>query len=131
MHTAPAAATPAGLARRRLGTLGEDVAAAHLQAAGLEILDRNWRDGRRGEIDIVAREGQTIVIVEVKTRSSRAFAPPVAAVTWEKYCRLRRLGARWLALHPQARAGVRLDVVEVVLAPGQPGAVTWLRGVYR
>ena len=59
-----------------VGRFGEDVAVAHLKAAGLTVLDRSWRCGD-GELDIVVRDGPTLVFVEVKTRSTSAFGDPV------------------------------------------------------
>jgi putative endonuclease len=110
--------------------LGEDIAAAHLEAAGMVVLHRNWRCAE-GEIDIVAQDGQELVVCEVKTRRSAAFGPPAAAVTRTKLSRLRRLAAIWLRSQPRSFAAVRIDVVAVTLAPGRPGDVEHLRGVVR
>jgi putative endonuclease len=113
-----------------VGRFGEELAARHLQAAGLTLLDRNWRC-RSGELDIVAADGDAIVFVEVKTRSGNGFGTPAEAVTARKLARLRRLAAQWLAEQPDGRrwADVRFDVVAVVrLAPGGP-RVEHLRGV--
>ena len=104
-------ATTAG-ARRALGQWGEDLAARRLTEAGLVILDRNWRCDL-GELDIVARNGDVLVAVEVKTRTTDLFGPPVAAVTRAKAARLRRLTARWLAEHAVRPREVRIDVVSV------------------
>lgn len=111
-----------------LGRYGEDVAVAHLQAQGMLILDRNWRC-EVGEIDIVAREGNTLVICEVKTRSSLEFGTPFQQLTPRKLRRLRHLCYRWL-VHRQAHApSVRIDVIAVV--QGRQGApvVEHVRGV--
>jgi putative endonuclease len=99
-------------ARRALGQWGEDLAARCLAEAGLVILDRNWRCGL-GEIDIVARSGDALVVVEVKTRTTELFGPPTAAVTRAKADRLRRLTARWLAEHALSPREVRIDVVAI------------------
>ena len=77
---------------------------------------RNWRV-REGEIDIVARYGLTLVICEVKTRSSDAFGLPVEAITAVKQRRLRKLAGIFLAANPQPRCAVRFDVASV-----KPGA---------
>jgi len=105
--------------RAALGAFGEDVAARHLVARGMTILDRNWRCDI-GEIDLVARDRDVLVVCEVKTRRGLAFGTPAEAVTWTKLSRLRRLAARWLAEHPVRPAQVRIDVVEVVV-PGRDG----------
>ena len=65
-------------AKDGIGRYGERVAARHLTDAGLTILDRNWRC-REGEVDVVAREGQVLVFVEVKTRSTTRYGVPAAA----------------------------------------------------
>ncbi|CAM5689239.1 hypothetical protein SALBM135S_07409 [Streptomyces alboniger] len=77
-------------------TVREELATRRLTATGMHILARNWRCGRSGEIDIVARDGDTLVICEVKTRRHGAYEHPMAAVTPTKAERLRRLAACWL-----------------------------------
>lgn len=99
-------------ARAALGRYGEDLAARHLVATGMVILERNWRC-ELGEIDIVARSGTVLVVVEVKTRATDVFGSPVEAVTARKAARLRRLAARWLSEHPIAAAEVRIDVIGI------------------
>lgn len=84
-------------ARGALGRYGEDVAVRTLTAAGMRILARNWRVGRVGEIDVVARDGDVLVMCEVKTRRPGPFGHPSAAITAEKAKRLRRLAELWLA----------------------------------
>jgi len=98
--------------RRALGQWGEDLAARCLVEAGLVVLDRNWRCDL-GELDIVARSGDVLVVVEVKTRTTDLFGPPMAAVTRPKASRLRRLTARWLAEHAVSPREVRIDVVSI------------------
>ncbi|WP_258544126.1 YifB family Mg chelatase-like AAA ATPase [Streptomyces ipomoeae] len=83
-------------ARGALGRYGEELAARRLTEAGMTVLERNWRCGRTGEIDIVARDGDALVVCEVKTRRAGAFEHPMAAVTPTKADRLRGL-ARTLA----------------------------------
>jgi putative endonuclease len=101
-----------------VGRYGEDLAANHLESAGLEILARNWRC-REGELDIVARDGADLVFVEVKTRSSLAFGAPAEAVDRVKSARIRQLALRWMmaqreAGEPEFWARLRFDVVSVV-----------------
>ncbi|MEH3033228.1 MAG: YraN family protein [Aeromicrobium erythreum] len=99
-----------------VGAYGEDVAARHLQSLGLVVLARNWTS-RHGEIDIVARDGDTLVVCEVKTRTSTTHGTPVEAVTPRKAARLRRLAAHWLEVHDVSPPAVRIDVVTVVVPP--------------
>ncbi len=96
-----------------LGAWGEDVAAAHLVAAGMQVLDRRWRTGG-GEIDVVARDGRVLVFVEVKTRSGLGFGSPLEAVTLAKQRRLRHLAVAWLAAHGTHAVDLRFDVVGVL-----------------
>ena len=71
---------------RTLGRYGEDLAARYLGERGMQVLDRNWRC-EHGEIDLVALDGDCLVVCEVKTRRSTAFGEPVEAVTWRKAAR--------------------------------------------
>ncbi|SED84573.1 putative endonuclease [Ruania alba] len=115
-------------AKDELGRVGEDVAADWLTRSGMEVLDRNWRC-REGEIDLVARDGDDLVVVEVKTRRTLTFGHPAEAVTAAKLRRLRTLAARWLAAHEVHPAGLRLDVVAIWRPDGAPTRVQHLRGV--
>lgn len=98
--------------RMRLGQLGEGLAAEHISKQGMLILGRNWRC-RWGEIDIVALDGEQLVIVEVKTRRSTRHGPPFESVTPQKMARLGRLGAAWLADRGGRVSRIRVDVVGV------------------
>jgi len=97
--------------RRALGAHGESLVAAWYEARGFAIVERNWRR-REGEIDLVVQRERTIVICEVKTRSSDRFGMPFEAVTRTKQLRLRRLGAMWLA-ESGVRGELRFDVASV------------------
>lgn len=85
----------------------------------MEILDRNWRaEGRLGEIDIVARDGTALVVVEVKTRRSRMYGAPIEAVTEIKVQRLRKLAGAWLRAHCDIRPSqIRIDVIGIDVEP--------------
>jgi putative endonuclease len=100
--------------RRELGRYGEAYAARHLTAQGMVVLDRNWRCPA-GEIDLVLRDGDVLVVCEVKTRSSTAFGAPLEAVTPAKAERLQRLAAMWIEERGIRPAGVRIDVVGVLM----------------
>ncbi|MFZ2503555.1 MAG: YraN family protein [Nocardioides sp.] len=117
-HTRPAATAAQ---RQALGAYGERLAATHLSDQGMVVLERNFRC-TAGEIDLVLRQGETLVICEVKTRTSEACGSPLEAVDEHKHARLRRLAALWLEAHPAARpADVRIDLVGVTLPTrGQP-----------
>ncbi|GAA5038703.1 YraN family protein [Streptomyces siamensis] len=119
-----------GQARSALGRYGEDLAARRLTEAGMKVLARNWRCGRTGEIDIVARDGDALVICEVKTRKAGSFEHPMAAVTPVKAERLRGLAERWVQEHGGAPpGGVRIDLIGVVLPARGAPVVEHARGV--
>jgi putative endonuclease len=105
------------IARQRTGQRAEELVARRLAAAGWEILERNART-RHGELDIVARDGRTLVFVEVKAGSAgSAFGPerPILAIDARKQRRVRRLATAWMAerrgLPPYAE--IRFDAVGV------------------
>ncbi len=116
-------------AKDAVGAYGERVAARTLTELGMRVLDRNWRT-RQGELDIVAMDGDEVVVVEVKTRSGGSFGHPAEAVTREKVLRLRRLAAEWLATHDVRAAGVRIDVVAVRRRRSGAALVEHVRGVF-
>jgi putative endonuclease len=105
--------------RQALGRLGEDLACAELSRRGYEILARRYRT-RYGEIDIVARDGPTIVIVEVKTRDGHAFGQGADAVTTLKQRRMLRMGTDFLLRRKLADRPCRFDVVDVNIEGGDP-----------
>jgi putative endonuclease len=115
-------------ARKALGDLGERLAVSQLRLAGMTILDRNWRC-EVGEIDIVARDGDALVICEVKTRRGLDYGSPSEAVTRRKAQRLRRLAMRWLETHECHPREVRVDVVSVLCPDRGAAEVEHLRGV--
>jgi len=105
--------------RRRLGDHGEDLAAAALSRQGYKILERNYVTPL-GEIDLIARQGKTLVIVEVKTRKSLRFGSPQESVSLAKQNRLRRLAEHYLKDKRLTGAAVRFDVVAITLAGEEP-----------
>lgn len=100
--------------RRGTGQRGEELAAAHLARQGYEILARNWRC-RAGEMDIVARQGETLVFVEVRTRRGRRLGTPEESVTPAKQARLIEVAQTYLQEMELAGAPWRIDVVAIVL----------------
>lgn len=110
-----------------LGASGEQWASEYLQECGMQVLERNWRC-KDGEIDIVAAEGEVLVICEVKTRRGFAFGAPTESVTPAKLQRLHRLGHRYRAEHGMAWRPLRVDVVGIVVSPGTPRELEHIRG---
>jgi len=101
-------------ARQTLGRAAEDAAARSLQRAGLVVVERNVRSAL-GEIDLVCREGDVVVFVEVKCRRATWGDAPAAAVAWHKQRRLTRLAQHYLKWRRLEGARCRFDVVSVTL----------------
>ena len=114
--------------RSRLGALGETVAAAHLEAQGLNVVDCNFRT-RYGEVDLIAEDSGTLVFVEVKTRRSLAFGAPEESVTPRKRARLAKVAAAYLQLHGLEQRDWRIDVVGVALQRTGPATINHVRAV--
>ncbi len=106
-------------AKDAVGRYGERVAERFLVDSGLVILERNWRCSL-GEIDIVARDGDCLVVCEVKTRSSTAYGHSLEAVSWRKAARLRRLAMAWVdARGVRPPAGAHRPGRRHALTPGR------------
>ena len=97
---------------RFLGDAGERAAVRYLRHQGFRILARQWRD-RSGEIDLIARDGEWIVFIEVKTRRTLAAGHPVEAVTPAKQAQLTRLALHFLKRRGLLERRSRFDVVAV------------------
>lgn len=98
------------------GRLGEDQAAVLLTSKGYTILERNYRSGRWGEIDLICLESDDLVFVEVKTRKSSNFGQPVEAVSWGKRQRLMYAAQQYKLTHPKTPESMRFDVVAISLS---------------
>ena len=98
--------------KRSLGRRGEEIAVAHLQAQGYSILDRNWRCSA-GELDVVAREGETLAFVEVRTRRGNRFGSAEESITPAKQAKLVELAQTYLQEHSLRDQAWRIDVVAV------------------
>jgi putative endonuclease len=98
--------------RQALGRLGEDLAVAELERRGYAILARRYRT-RRGEIDIVARDGETTVFVEVKVKETAEFGTAAEAVTVRKQRRIVAMAVDYLARNRLAGRPCRFDVVAI------------------
>ena len=98
--------------KKNLGAKGEDAASTFLMKKGMQILERNYRWGR-GEIDIVAREGTTLVFVEVKTATTDEYGPPEGWVDSRKQRQIAKIAAAYLQEHRLADIDCRFDVIAV------------------
>lgn len=114
-----------------LGELGEQLATKRLRFDGLKPLYRNFRAPKGGEVDIVCRDGDFLVFVEVKTRRSVEFGRPVRAVNQGKQLLITRGAMAWLRELNHPDVNFRFDVVEVVLEEGKPPQIEHLKNVFQ
>jgi putative endonuclease len=123
------------VARRRTGEIAEELVARRLGAAGWEIVERNART-RYGELDIVARDGRTLVFVEVKgARQDTRFGPekPILSIDFRKQRRVRRLATAWMSERRDQPPydEIRFDAVGVTLdRDGRPLDVEYVKGAF-
>lgn len=108
-----------GVPPLKAGPWGERWAARLLKAHGCRILGMNVRPCRHGELDIVARKGQVILFVEVKTRRNEAYGRPLDAVNRRKRELMRRCATRWLSKKHilNVKTLYRFDAIEVIGSP--------------
>jgi putative endonuclease len=107
------------IARQRLGKTGEDLACRELERRGYAIVARRYRR-RGGELDIIARDGPTLVFVEVKARDGRAFGDAADAVTGFKRRRITRLARDYMMRQHVDNCRCRFDVVSIQFDSGEP-----------
>ena len=118
---------PEHLAR---GASGEKLAARFLRRNGFKILYRNFRGRSGGEIDLVCRDGETLVFVEVKTRSREDFGRPIDAVDRDKQKRISRGGLAWLRMLDDPDILFRFDVVEVIMTKDAEPRIELIRNAF-
>lgn len=100
--------------QKRIGHKGEHIAAEYLRDKGYRILEQNYHT-RFGEIDLVAQEGDSLVFVEVKTRTNMEFGLPEASVTPAKLEKIENAILLWLQDHPDSHDVWRIDVIAILL----------------
>ncbi|MEI7639139.1 MAG: YraN family protein [Syntrophus sp. (in: bacteria)] len=101
------------------GKMGEEIAAEHLVGVGYEILERNFRCPL-GEMDIVARDHETMVFVEVRSRRTDNYGSPLESVGFTKQKKISRVAEYYLNRHGLQQVKARFDVVAVKLSPSRP-----------
>ena len=106
-------------ARQLLGKTGEDLACRELEHRGYAIIARRYRE-RRGELDIIARDGPTLVFVEVKARQDQAFGDGAESVGFFKRRRISRLAQEYVLSHRLTGCPCRFDVVSIQADEGPP-----------
>jgi len=122
-------AEPAGHSTQRDGHAAETLACRHLEAQGLRLIARNVRSPF-GEIDLLMREGETLVFVEVRRRGSERFGTPAETVGARKQQRLRATAAHYLQQHPQeSQKPCRFDIL-AISDEGRARRIEWLRDAF-
>ncbi|WP_183355694.1 YraN family protein [Geomonas silvestris] len=111
------------------GERGESMAATYLQGQGFTIVERNFRCVC-GELDIIAREGRTIVFVEVKCRNNVNYGPPQLAVTPFKQRQISKAALVWLSKKKLYDAEARFDVVAIVARKGEVPVIEHIRDAF-
>ncbi len=110
------------------GRRGEEVAEQYLEERGLELVERNWGN-KWGEIDLIMREREVLVFVEVKAKRGRAYGAPWEMVTQRKLAQIKRMGGVYMReMGWQGR--VRIDVVGVVFQGSEVEEIRWWRDVH-
>lgn len=108
--------------KRSFGNVGESIAVDYLRKNNYSILVRNYRVGRLGEIDIIARDGEYICFIEVKTRSSTIFGMPSEAVNFRKQENIRMLASIYLSNFKLHDNNIRFDIVEIIGTKNSTGS---------
>jgi putative endonuclease len=114
----------------QLGKRGENLACQFLRKNGYKILYRNFRGRTGGEIDVVCRDRDTLVFVEVKTRTGEDFGRPFEAINRDQRKRISRGGLAWLRLLDDPDILFRFDVVEVIIAEGAEPRLELIRNAF-
>jgi putative endonuclease len=107
-----------GSGRIRTGKRGEDMAVTYLKNVGYQIIERNYKC-LFGEIDIIAKDGDTVVFVEVKSRKSEDFGDPQTAVGWEKQKKMSKISLKYLSEKRLYPCNARFDVMAIKILPAE------------
>ena len=117
---------------QRIGQVGENLATRHLKREGMKILYRTFRATHGGEVDIIARDGNILAFVEVKTRTSEDYGRPVDAVNMDKRYLIARGAFEWMRKlgSDGEKINYRFDVVEVLLEKGKKENINLIKGAF-
>ena len=115
--------------RKAIGLLGEELALAHLISHGLRLVERNYRC-KLGEIDLVMLDGPTLVLVEVRYRTTNDYGGAAASVTWGKQCKLAKTAEHLLLKRPELRRhAARFDVI-AISTDGDDPRIDWIKRAF-
>lgn len=115
--------------KKDTGAEGEEIAAELLVKSGFEIIKRNYRYGH-GEIDIIAKEKDTLVFVEVKTRKNLEFGPPELAVTKSKQRQIKKIAEAYLYDKEIKDTDCRIDVIAILLKKNLPPEINHIKNAF-
>jgi len=115
--------------RKQSGDRAETLACHYLERRGLRLLTRNFHC-RRGEIDLVMHDGDSLVFVEVRYRRQTRFGLPAETVSRDKQARIIHCASYWLTLHRGWNEAVRFDVVAIAGSPDEP-SIEWLTNAFQ
>lgn len=111
------------------GKAGENIAINFLEKQELKIIEKNWRFSRMGEIDIIAKDKNTLVFIEVKARSSNLFGNPLESVDEKKFNKIRKLAEIYLSQNPNINYDdIRFDLIGILLK--EKPEITYFKNVY-
>ena len=119
----------ADMDNKTLGERGETIATAYLKGQRFTIVERNFRC-KTGEVDIIARDGNSFVFVEVKTRRNLSFGPPQLALTPFKQRQISKAALTWLAKKKLFGANARFDVIAILLPDHQLPVIDHIRNAF-
>ena len=114
-------------AHNELGKWGEDIAAAFIEKKGYEILQRDWKSGHH-DLDIIARDEDTLVIVEVKTRRNRLYGDPEEAIDYKKRLSLQSAINHYVKSN-RINAPIRFDIISIVGKIGSTPEIDHIKDV--
>lgn len=115
--------------QQTLGRSGEDIAVAYLARARYKVLERNFRT-KCGEVDIIAREGKTLVFIEVKTRRNLSYGCPQLAVTRFKQKQISKAALLYLAANKLTETAARFDVIAISLSDYEKAQVDHIKNAF-
>ncbi len=112
----------------KLGQFGESIAKKYLKQKGYKFIDSNYRS-RGGEIDLICKTGETLIFVEVKTRSNIAFGYPEEAITKQKRQHLFKAAEKFLLSRPQKSSNMRFDAISIIVKNNRPAEIKHLQNI--
>lgn len=115
--------------KKRAGSKGENIACSFLTKLGYEIIERNYRY-ERGEIDIISKEGDTLVFVEVKYRKSLEYGPPELAISKGKQNQIKKVAQAYLYENDIKDQSCRIDVIAILHLPNQKPTINHITNAF-